>query len=109
MRVQAEASERAANALLEGKAAELIAALAAQGAALSALGVAAGVSIVTPEMQRLSVAATAMGGALLPAGAGGGDIALWVTSAANRLPPSNPDLRPLALTLGAPGLAHAPE
>jgi phosphomevalonate kinase len=66
----------------------LIGALRAQQRALSGLGRAAGVSIVTPELTELAPTAESEGGVLLPAGAGGGDIALFVGRA-----PSTPALR----------------
>ena len=107
MGAQAEASERAAAALLAGEAQRLVDALAAQGAALAALGYAAGVSIVTPALARCAAPATAAGAALLPAGAGGGDVALWVS--ANDAPvPADAELRSLPLQLGAAGLDRAP-
>lgn len=65
-----------------------IAALRAQSRALSGLGDAAQVPIVTPELAELAPRAEAEGGVLLPAGAGGGDIALFVGNG-----PSSPDLR----------------
>lgn len=66
----------------------LVAALRAQQLALSGLGSAAGVPIVTPELAALAPRAEEEGGVLLPAGAGGGDIALFVGSA-----PATPALR----------------
>ena len=45
---------------------------------MSALGEAAAVSIVTPELAELAVLARARGAAFLPAGAGGGDVAYHV-------------------------------
>lgn len=88
MSEQALASERALQACTAGDAAAFVAALRAQRGALAQLGGAAGVPIVTPELLELSPSAEGEGGALLPAGAGGGDIALFAGSA-----PSSPALR----------------
>lgn len=74
---QGAAAERAVQAVQQGDAPGLIAALRAQHRALDALGRAAGVPIVTPALCDLAPAAEAQGGVLLPAGAGGGDIALF--------------------------------
>jgi phosphomevalonate kinase len=74
---QASASVEAVAALDSADARAFIRALSAQHAALAALGAAAGVPIVTPELGALRAAAEAQGGALLPAGAGGGDIAIF--------------------------------
>lgn len=103
---QAEASERAAAAVIAGEAEGFVMALAAQGRALSALGAAAGVPIVTPSVERLIEAAERVGAAALPAGAGGGDISLWVTAGAAALPELD-GLTPLDLKLGARGLHRA--
>lgn len=75
---QALAAEQAAAAAHSADAAALVAALRAQHRALHALGLAAGVPIVTPELAELNPAAESQNGVLLPAGAGGGDIALFV-------------------------------
>jgi phosphomevalonate kinase len=104
---QAEASERAAAAVIAGDAAAFLASLREQAAALAALGSAAGAAIVTPEVARLTEVAERMGAAALPAGAGGGDIALWV-SVGPVEPPSDDALRPIPLRLGAPGLSRVP-
>jgi phosphomevalonate kinase len=104
---QADAAERAAAAAITGDAAGFVAALAAQGRALSALGAAAGVPIVTPSVERLLEAAELAGAAALPAGAGGGDISLWVTAEAAAEPPELDQLTPLDLRLGARGLHRA--
>jgi phosphomevalonate kinase len=85
---QAEAATRAARCIQQLDAAGLLEALLAQQHALSGLGLAAGVPIVTPELARLAPIAEREGGVLLPAGAGGGDIALFVGSA-----PSSSGLR----------------
>jgi phosphomevalonate kinase len=87
----------------------LLGALSAQFRALSGLGRAAGAPIVTPELAELAPLAEKEGGVLLPAGAGGGDIALFAGTA-----PSSPPLRAalenrahrlLRTTLSAPGAA----
>ncbi|HEY6077317.1 MAG TPA: hypothetical protein VIW29_00845 [Polyangiaceae bacterium] len=75
---QALATEQASAAASSADAAAFVAALRAQHRALHALGRAAGVPIVTPELAELNPAAESQNGVLLPAGAGGGDIALFV-------------------------------
>jgi hypothetical protein len=62
---------------------------------LSRLGGAAGVPIITPEVQRLAEWALPRGAAVLPSGAGGGDIVLWVARE-----PSPRPFRELASSLG---------
>ncbi|HET9956292.1 MAG TPA: hypothetical protein VFQ61_17410, partial [Polyangiaceae bacterium] len=111
---QAEASERAARALLDGDADALLAALAAQGEALLALGLAANIPIFTEALAHLRPEAIRAGAALLPSGAGGGDLALWVTreragESPTTLPPETPELPRLMLHLGAPGVARVPD
>jgi len=110
---QGSAAEAAAKSLLDQDAGRFIQALAAQFGALSGLGRAAGVPIVTPELSQAFPLAAAQGGVLLPAGAGGGDIALFVGDA-----PSSPALRAslemashrlLAVELGAPGVRQTCE
>jgi phosphomevalonate kinase len=80
---QVEASRRAASAAERGEAEALLVALRAQQSALLWLGTAAGAPIVTPELAGLDPLARAEGGVLLPAGAGGGDVALFVGRAAS--------------------------
>jgi phosphomevalonate kinase len=75
---QALAAEQALSASQQGDAPALVAALRAQHRALHALGRAAGARIVTPELAELNAAAESQNGVLLPAGAGGGDMALFV-------------------------------
>jgi phosphomevalonate kinase len=74
---QEAASEQALASVQRGDAQAFVAALSAQQRALSELGRAAGVAIVTPELTELVPLAEAEAGALLPAGAGGGDLALF--------------------------------
>lgn len=81
--VQAAAAERALLSLSRGDAAGFISALRAQHRVLVELGRAAGVAIVTPELSELEPSAEAEGGVLLPAGAGGGDIALFAGSSSS--------------------------
>lgn len=106
MGAQRDASEGAADAVLSSDATGLLQALACQGAALAALGDAAGVPIVTPELRRLHAAAGEQGAAVLPAGAGGGDVSWWVSSGAG--PPATHDLSVLGLGFGAEGLCPSP-
>lgn len=111
MSAQAAAAERALAAAAAGDARSLITALSAQHRALVELGRAAGVPIVTGELRELQPAAEAEEGTLIPAGAGGGDIALFVGPR-----PSTPALREalqrrahhlLPADLSAPGVAAA--
>ncbi|HVY26745.1 MAG TPA: hypothetical protein VHB79_09340 [Polyangiaceae bacterium] len=80
---QVEASQQAATAAERGDADALLAALRGQQSALAGLGAAAGAPIVTPELAELDPQARSEGGVLLPAGAGGGDVALFVGRAAS--------------------------
>lgn len=86
-----------------------VAALRAQYLALSELGVAAGVPIVTKELSELTPRVEQEGGVLLPAGAGGGDIALFVglgpSSAAVRAALEQRAHRLLPAELSASGVA----
>lgn len=75
---QALAAEQALSASREADGPSLVAALRAQHRALHALGRAAGARIVTPELADLNAAAESQNGVLIPAGAGGGDMALFV-------------------------------
>jgi phosphomevalonate kinase len=90
---QSEASDRAARALLGAKVAEFIGALGEQRRVLAALGRAAGVDIVTRAVEELAELSAAA--AVLPAGAGGGDIVLHVG-----LGPSPAAFRERATALG---------
>ncbi|MEB2311390.1 MAG: hypothetical protein OZ921_11520 [Sorangiineae bacterium] len=110
---QADAAERAAAATRAGSAEALLDALARQASCLARLGEAAGAPIVTPEVARLGARAREAGATVLPAGAGGGDVALYAG-----LAPPRPQLRELAetlrhrrldVTLGARGVHAAPE
>lgn len=93
MGAQVRAADQAMHALLAGGAADFIAALAAQRVALHALGLAAEVNIVTDFVVRLAAAAPEA--AVIPAGAGGGDIVLHAGTE-----PSSPAFRGLAAELG---------
>jgi len=75
---QASAAEAALAATRAGEAASFVSAIRRQALALSALGEAAGIPIVTPEHAELSRLASAANAAFLPAGAGGGDVAYFV-------------------------------
>jgi phosphomevalonate kinase len=107
---QAEAAESALDATERGNAADFVHAIARQVTTLSALGEAAGIAIVTPELAELAQLAATHGAAFLPAGAGGGDVAYWVGPSA---PPAAFSARAqelglarVQLTLGARGV-HA--
>ena len=88
---------------------DLIAELTQQRLGFSALGRAAGVPSVTPEVERLARATGPSAAAVLPSGAGGGDIVLWLSDRAS--PRGFRDLaaslghHPLSLSLHARG-AH---
>ena len=79
-----ETAERFVQSLASRNARETIAATRAAGEALAALGVGAGVPIVTPAFVRAAAIAADLGGAAKPSGAGGGDvgIALFIDRAA---------------------------
>ncbi len=109
---QTSAANAAAVSVERQDAAGFLAALRDQQRALSGLGQAAGVPIVTPELAELGPQAETENGVLLPAGAGGGDIAIFVGCA-----PSTPRLRAalenhahrrLAVELSAPGVKVLP-
>ena len=107
---QAEASERAARALERGDGPTLVDALAAQREALERLGAAAGAEIVTSAVRELDSLARRESAVVLPSGAGGGDVALFVglsaPSLALRARAAELKHRPLAVALGARGV-HA--
>ena len=94
-RLMGDQAAAARRAVAASDAAELVAALDAQGRALAALGDAAGAPIVPEEARRLAELAREVGAAVLPAGAGGGDIVLYVG-----LEPSSPAFRARAAELG---------
>jgi phosphomevalonate kinase len=73
------AAARAATAFRNAKSLDLIAELNTQRLGFEALGQAAGAHIVTPEVARLARLAPA-DAAVLPSGAGGGDIVLWCST-----------------------------
>ncbi len=105
---QARAAEDAATALVLGNADALIAALDAQRAALDKLGGAADALILTPAVRFLGTVARSESSAFLPAGAGGGDVALFVGKQPSSLRfRAQADLRGLSLlplAFGARGL-----
>lgn len=70
-----EAAERTAAAT---DAAAMVDAFGAQATALARLGEAAGAPIVTGAMAELDRLARASGGVVMPSGAGGGDVVLWI-------------------------------
>jgi phosphomevalonate kinase len=69
-----------ATAVDDNDARELIAAAARYGEAMRALGHAARLEIVTPDLARLDVLARRHGGAAKPSGAGGGDLGVAFTT-----------------------------
>jgi phosphomevalonate kinase len=92
---QAAAAREALDAVEAGDAAQFVAALDAQGRALAALGDAASAPIVPDDARSLAALAREVGATVLPAGAGGGDIVLYVG-----LLPSSPGFRDRARELG---------
>jgi len=80
-----EQAEAAANAFRVGNERELLARLRAQRAGLEALGRAAEIPIVTPEVAELAELAEQDGAVVLPSGAGGGDVEIYAGTA----PPSS--------------------
>jgi phosphomevalonate kinase len=78
MAKQGSASEDAVEACHTNSPERFIAAIHAQYTALRDLGQAASVSIVTEQVACLARHASRLGAAVIPAGAGGGDIALYV-------------------------------
>ena len=78
---QSSAADAATRAVLRGGADDFVGALGEQRHALAELGHAADVDIVTPAVEELARLGTAA--AVLPAGAGGGDIVLHVGRAAS--------------------------
>ncbi len=102
----AAAASRAADALSASRPEVFIAELCIQRELLARLGSASGVPIVTPEVHELAEWARPRGAAVLPSGAGGGDIVLWVASQ-----PSPPEFRELCALLAhrhIPLELHAP-
>ncbi len=69
-------AKRFADAIAGADSAEIVASAGLYGATMGELGRAAGVSIVTPELQRIADLAVNHGGAAKPSGAGGGDVAI---------------------------------
>jgi phosphomevalonate kinase len=108
MRELTAGAEEAVAALRAGSAARFIGALAAQLSGFTRLGARAGAGIVTAEVTELARVARDSGGVVLPAGAGGGDVALYVGTE----PPPEALLSAIArarhedlgLALGVPGL-----
>jgi phosphomevalonate kinase len=102
------AAQDAERAFDEGSAADVVRALRDQLRGLTDLGEHAGVRIVTREVARLADLASDEDAVILPAGAGGGDVALYV----GEKPPSErlsaafdaERQAPLGLALGAKGL-----
>lgn len=101
-----QAARSAARAIREGLLRAFLEQLEAQRLLLGQLGAAAGAQIVTATVARLAEAGRAAGGVVLPSGAGGGDVVLWLSSA-----PSPASFRQLSSELGHDLLAlslHAP-
>jgi phosphomevalonate kinase len=103
------AAESACQACLDGDARAFVSALLLQANGLRELGSVASVPIYTPGVARIDDAARRLGACVLPAGAGGGDVSLFVrergcdTEALLQLARAA-DLPPLDVALGAPGV-----
>ncbi len=108
MRRLASAAETAVDACEHDDAVRFIEALTEQYEGLNQLGLLAQIPICTPEVRTLASLAKSHGGIVLPAGAGGGDIALWAGRGA--APPPVVDALAktahslLAVELNAPGV-----
>jgi phosphomevalonate kinase len=89
------AAARAAAALRHAEPQAFVAELSTQRELLSRLGNASGVPIITAEVWQLAEWARPRGAAVLPSGAGGGDVVLWVGLEASPHP-----FRELASSLG---------
>jgi phosphomevalonate kinase len=89
------AAQRAAQALQHGRIDDLLLELHAQREGLFQLGQASQAPIVTAEVARLAECARIHGATVLPSGAGGGDVALWVSTHG-----SPDEFRALATRLG---------
>lgn len=89
------AATRAAAALRQQRPEALISELSAQRGLLDQLGRASNVPIITPGVRELAAWAQPHGAAVLPSGAGGGDVVLWVG-----LEPSPAAFRDLGGSLG---------
>lgn len=99
-------ARRAVDTLGAGNGPALVLELALQRELLGQLGSASHVPIVTPMVKSLAEWAKARGAAVLPSGAGGGDIVLWVS-----MQPSPAAFATLAGSLGhhpVPLRLHAP-
>lgn len=90
-----EAAGAARRAVTEQRLDDLVSALHAQRRGLHALGLASGAPIVGEDVNELADLAAASGQALLPSGAGGGDIVISVGSG-----PPRPELVARATALG---------
>jgi phosphomevalonate kinase len=88
------AARDAADAMVQGDIGALISALDFQRHALARLGDSASVPIVTRAVSQLADWAATRGAVVLPSGAGGGDIVLWVSTG-----PAPPEFHALAARL----------
>lgn len=102
-------ASRFAAAIERAAGAEIVAAAADYGQEMGKLGREAGVSIMTPELERIAALARAHGGAAKPSGAGGGDVAIaFFSSESDAIAFDDAcraeALQVLDLSLGAPGV-----
>ncbi|HEY5956979.1 MAG TPA: hypothetical protein VIV60_10520 [Polyangiaceae bacterium] len=111
MGAQAQAAQRTSSAWQLDDTEAILEGLVAQRHALGQLGNAAGIPIVTSEVQVLANLAEANGSVVLPAGAGGGDIALFVGRQSSefmlRAISEAQHIR-LPVQFGAAGVQHVP-
>jgi len=111
-RLIAQASAAARDVIEASSAGSWIQGLAEQFRALAALGAAAGSAIVTPEVAALGALAREQDACFGPAGAGGGDIALWAGLAPSparfRARAAELGLSALPLAIGAAGVHRIP-
>jgi phosphomevalonate kinase len=108
-----EVAARAAASVDAGDAGAFVAAARDYGRGLDALGHAADAPIVPMAFLELSFVAEAEGGAFLPSGAGGGDVAVWLgtasPSAAFAARAEARSMRPLGLSVDHGGVRiHSP-
>ena len=101
-------SERFVSALMAGEVGEIIECFHAFGGAMGNLGTAAGMPIVDGHIEALRKLAQENGGAALPSGAGGGDVALALFSSAQgadgfRAGCARDGFEVLSILLGVPG------
>lgn len=106
----ASVAEQFSSAFERGASADVVAAGAAYGAAMSALGQSAGAPIVEERLDLVARVARRFGGSAKPCGAGGGDVAVAFfldaeSANAFKLACREEGLHPIGVSWGAPGVA----